>query len=139
MCSRSCWAIALGILRCRSSARGMEIVLLLLGWGRGLRWNKIETDSLTVAVRFWNRTEATDSLTVAVRLGFGALLSRDRQGAVFAGAEAFVHSPIHSRNVWYHRTLFCGFRIQWPSSGNSSSLDGIFWSCKAVKSCKPCV
>jgi hypothetical protein len=39
--------------------------------------------------------------------------------------------------VWYHRTLFCGFSTQWPSSGNSTSLDGTFCNWSAVKSCSP--
>ena len=40
----------------------------------------------------------------------------------------FVQVSIQSRKVWYQSTLFCGFSIQWPSSGNSRSLEGTFWS-----------
>ena len=29
-----------------------------------------------------------------------------------------------SRNVLYQNLLFCGFRTQWPSSGNTTSFDG---------------
>ena len=48
----------------------------------------------------------------------------------------FVHSPIHSRNVLYHSTLFCGFSTQWPSSGKSNSFDGTFCNCSDVNNCK---
>jgi len=57
-----------------------------------------------------------------------------------AGAGAgglLVHSFTQSRTVWYHRAVFCGLPIQWPSSGNTSNLDGIFWSWSAVKSWSP--
>jgi hypothetical protein len=31
---------------------------------------------------------------------------------------------IQSRKVRYQSTLFWGFKIQWPSSGNRSNFDG---------------
>jgi hypothetical protein len=60
-------------------------------------------------------------------------------GWIAAGADAGTagggagrpHSPIHSRNVLYHSTEFCGFRIQCPSSGYNSSFHGTFCNCKA--------
>lgn len=68
------------------------------------------------------------------------LMWRLRYRAASAAPVPFlVHSPIQSRNELYQSTLFCGFRTQWPSSGNSNNLDGTFWSCNDVKSCSPCV
>src|SRR6185437_345031 len=61
------------------------------------------------------------------------------QGSVLAcdcSRYFLVHSPIQSRTVWYQSKLFCGFRIQWPSSGKSTSFDGTFSCCSTVKSCR---
>ena len=48
-----------------------------------------------------------------------------------------VHSPIQSSTLRYHNTLFSGFWIQCPSSGNSSSFEGTFCIWRAVNNCKP--
>jgi cold-inducible RNA-binding protein len=44
----------------------------------------------------------------------------------------------HSITVAYQNWLFCGFKIQWPSSGNCTSFEGTFICCSAVKSCWLC-
>ena len=49
----------------------------------------------------------------------------------------FSQESSQSMTVLYQKTLFCGFEIQWPSSGNSTSFDGTFWSCSAVNNCIP--
>ena len=56
-------------------------------------------------------------------------------GVVAPAAEdalAFAYWFSHSITVAYQNWLFCGFKIQWPSSGNCTSFEGTFICCNAV-------
>jgi hypothetical protein len=55
----------------------------------------------------------------------------------FPGYFRYVASQ--SRNVLYQSSLFCGFRIQWPSSGKIMSFDGTPCCWSAVKNSRLCV
>ena len=47
--------------------------------------------------------------------------------------------PANRKSVLYHSRLFCGFRIQCPSSGYTTNFDGTFCRCIAVKNSRLCV
>ena len=49
------------------------------------------------------------------------------------------YAASQSENVLYQRRLFCGLRIQCPSSGYTTSFDGTFCRCIAVKNSRLCV
>ncbi len=51
----------------------------------------------------------------------------------------FRYVASHSRNVLYQNRLFCGFSIQWPSSGKTTSRDGTSCLCKAENNSRLCV
>ena len=51
----------------------------------------------------------------------------------------FKYVAIQSNTVAYQYWLFCGFRIQCPSSGKSSSFDGTPCRCNAEKNSRLCV
>src|SRR6266481_8848137 len=50
-----------------------------------------------------------------------------------------VYLSTQSRNVLYQNWLFSGFKTQWPSSGNTTSLEGTPSRCSVLKNSRDCV
>src|SRR6266853_6750851 len=55
------------------------------------------------------------------------------------GCLYFTYIPTQSRNVLYQNWLFSGFKTQWPSSGNTTSLEGTPCRWSVLKNSRDCV
>src|SRR5260370_15186004 len=51
----------------------------------------------------------------------------------------FTYVASQSRNVLYQNWLFCGFKIQCPSSGKTTNFDGTPCPCTALQNSSDCV
>src|SRR5580704_6559244 len=54
-------------------------------------------------------------------------------------SDHFKYIASQSKNVLYQNCAFCGFKIQCPSSGKTTSFDGTPCRCSALKNSKACV